>query len=342
MFQHILVPLDGSSRAERALPVAARVARASGGTLTLVHAVEGFQAAVSYGAMNPVSTPDAIERCLSSAKTYLEQVRLHSDLAGISLDTQVALGHPALGILSLLDTQAIDLAVLSSHGSAGVRHWLLGSIAEKVVQASPVPVLLLRGDEPLCTHMRLDGTRSVRALVPLDGSTRALEAINPVAAMLMAFSSPGQGEIHLLQIVRLPEDVSEEQKKALLEDTGQYLQEQSEHVRKRLAATFGANRPPKLNWSVVPKHDIVEGIIRVAEHGEKSGEARNVTKSDLLAMTTHGGRSLQQWAMGSIAERVLHASTLPILLVRPADIVARERREREHERRERDISSEAV
>lgn len=288
MFQHILVPLDGSSRAERVLPVAARVACASGGAITLVHVVEGFQATISYGAMNPVLTPGAIERSLSSAKTSLEQVRLRNDLAGVLLDTQVVMGHPAMRILSILDEQAIDLVIISSHGLTGVRRWLLGSIAEKVVHASPVLVLLLRGEEPLRTHVCLAGTRGVRALVPLDGSTRALEAIDPVAALVVAFSSPGQGEIHLLQIVKIPEDVSEGQKEALLYDARQYLQDQSEQARKRLAATFGPNLSPMFRWSVPLEHDRAAGIIRRAEHGEKSLEAGDATRSDLLALTTYG------------------------------------------------------
>lgn len=57
-----------------------------------------------------------------------------------------------------------------------------------------------------------DGTHSVRALVPLDGLTRMLEAVDSVAVLVAAFSSPGQGVIHLLQIARLPEDVSEGQR----------------------------------------------------------------------------------------------------------------------------------
>lgn len=339
MFQHILVPLDGSPRAERVLSVAARVAHASGGVITLVHVVEGFQATISYGAMNPVLTPDAIERSLNSAKTYLEQVRLRGDLAGVLLDTQVVMGHPAMGILSVLNEQAIDLVILSSHGLTGVRRWLLGSVAEKVVHASSVPVLLLRGEEPLRTHVCLDGTRCVRAVVPLDGSTRAIEAIDPVAALVVAFSSPGQGTIHLLQIARIPEDVSEGQKEALLYDTRQYLQDQSEQARKRLATTFGPNLSPMLIWSVSLEHDVAAGIIRMAEHGEKSREVGDATRSDLLALTTHGWNGLQQWTMGSIAERVLHACTLPILLVRPADLVAKQRQEKECEGRESDVPS---
>lgn len=120
----------------------------------------------------------------------------------------------------------------------------------------------------------LDGTRGVRALLPLDSSTRMLEAIDPVAVLVVAFSSPGQGEIHLLQIVRIPEDVSEGQREVLLYDTRQYLQDQSEQARKRLAAPFGPNFYPMLSWSVSREHDRAEEIIRIAELGGKKQGSR--------------------------------------------------------------------
>src|SRR5690349_16677894 len=74
MLQHILVPLDGSSRAEQALPVAARLARATGGTITLLSIVDLAHEAVSYRMPGPYLPPDTIERDLSAAQSYLDQV----------------------------------------------------------------------------------------------------------------------------------------------------------------------------------------------------------------------------------------------------------------------------
>lgn len=330
MFQRILVPLDGSPRAEQVLPVAARVARASGATITLLHVVESSHTSVSYGAMNPLLTQDAIKSSLSSARNYLESMLLRPDLAGVSLEPQVVMGHPAMVILSILDEQAIDLIILSSHGYTGVKRWLLGSIAEKVARAAPAPVLLLRGGEPLRTHVLLNGTRVVRALIPLDTSARALEAIAPAAALVAAFSSPGQGELHLIQIIVLPEEVSEGERETLLQGARQNLQVRCEQVQKSLLATFGLDLHPVLNWSISLEQDSAEGIIRIAEHGEKATETGGVESSDLLAMTTHGSGGYRRWTMGSITERVLYATKLPLLLVRPADMIARARQEQEN------------
>lgn len=72
MFQHILVPLDGSRRAEQALPMAARVARASGGTLTLLRVVNDTCDAPFYGLGASSLPPDLLARDLISARKYLE------------------------------------------------------------------------------------------------------------------------------------------------------------------------------------------------------------------------------------------------------------------------------
>lgn len=67
----------------------------------------------------------------------------------------------------------------------------------------------------------------------------------------------------------------------------------------------------------------------MAENGEQFAEAGGAERCDLIAMTTHGVSGMSRWAFGSITERVLHTTRLPLLIVRPADIVEKERRQRE-------------
>ena len=73
-----------------------------------------------------------------------------------------------------------------------------------------------------------------------------------------------------------------------------------------------------LTWSVTIDDDIVAGIVRVAEEGEEVEGAGVLGKSDVIAIATHGYGGLDQWAMGSITERVLQVTSLPLLIVRPA------------------------
>jgi len=76
-----------------------------------------------------------------------------------------------------------------------------------------------------------------------------------------------------------------------------------------------------ITWSVTIDDDIAAGIIRVAEDGEGAEGVEVCDGSDVIVMATHGYSGLQRWAMGSITERVLHASRLPLLIVRPSDMI---------------------
>lgn len=327
MFEHLLVPLDGSSRAEQVLPVAARLARASGGTITLLTVVGLAPEAMSYRMAGPFLPQHVFEQDLAQAHRYLDQVAQRSELGGIVLDRQVDLGDPAATILSYAEHQAVDLLMLSSHGYTGLRRWLLGSVAEKVARHAPVPVFILREDEALRTHIRFDGMCAVRALVPLDASARSQDAIPPAAALVAALSSPEHGQIQLAQIVVEPAKAVE--KNALVHQARENLNAVSQSIRDGLMANVGPDLHILLSWAASSDSDIAEGIVRMAESGERCADTAGVQRCDLIAMTTHGASGIHRWATGSITERVLHTTKLPLLIVRPTDMIEKERRQRE-------------
>ncbi len=120
MFQHILVPLDGSERAEQVLPVAARLARTSGGLMTLFQVGDLSRDVLYQGIGAPYMTQDLIDDKLSAARNYLEQIRQRSDLQGVRVQTLVAWGNPAENIIAPATEIPIDLIVISSHGYTGV------------------------------------------------------------------------------------------------------------------------------------------------------------------------------------------------------------------------------
>ncbi len=331
MFQHILVPLDGSPRAEEALLVAAWLARVSGATITLLNVVDILHEAPLYSTAEPYISPHMIDQDFAEARTYLERVSRRSDLAGVSLAKQVELGNPALIILSRAEAEAalpIDLIVMSSHGYTGMKRWLLGSVAEKVARHAPVPVLILREGEPLRTHERFDGMGALRALVPVDNSARAQDAIPPAAQLVAALSSPEHGHLQLAQIMVLPENANETKREELLREAGQNLEAIGQSIRDGLVAHVGPDLHLTISWAVSMESDIAEGIVRMAENGEQLTNVRGAQRCDLIAMTTHGATGLHRWTVGSITERVLHATTLPLLIVRPADMIEKERRQR--------------
>lgn len=330
MFHHILVPLDGSSRAEQVLPVAARLARASQGTITLLRVVDLTHDAISYGIGAPYIAQHIIEDDLSNARSYLDQWRHNSTLAGTVVQTRVVAGNAAAAILAQAAEPPIDLVVISSHGYTGLKRWILGSVAEKVARHSFAPVLILRDQEPFHIHRSSDDSDVVRALVPLDTSPRSQDSLVPIAELVAALSTSSQGELHLTQMVVSNERVSTTEREELLAAAGQNLASIGQSIREGLVARFGPELHPALSWSVSLTDDIAEGIVRMAENGEESREYGKVAACDLIALTTHGSGGMHLWPVGSIAERVLRSTRLPMLIVRPEDVIVNERKHHHH------------
>jgi len=154
-------------------------------------------------------------------------------------------------------------------------------------------------------------------LVPLDGSVLAKAALKPAAQLAAALAAPAQGAIHLVRVVKrdtLPGEVLDPvTKEHLLHKAKTYLAAVSGHVREGIAAELKL----AVTWSIALDTDAADAIIRVAEIGEDPEGSGVFGGCDLIALATHGRGGLQRWAMGSVAERVLAGTTLPVLIVRP-------------------------
>jgi nucleotide-binding universal stress UspA family protein len=139
--QHILVPLDFSEPSNQALDYALELASKLGARLTLVHV---FQTP-------SVGTP-ALEPSLA---TYFQQLELEATqtmddhaqrgrAAGLAADGIIMHGVPFQQIINLARARHVDLIVMGTHGRTGLQHFVLGSVAEKVVRLAPCPVLVTR------------------------------------------------------------------------------------------------------------------------------------------------------------------------------------------------------
>jgi nucleotide-binding universal stress UspA family protein len=324
MFKRILVPLDGSRRAEQALPVAARLAQASGARVVLLRVVSMANQFANYVAMEPLITEREIDLRLEEAKDYLRNLAHSGAMHGVDTKTVVFFGQPAANILSVVDLQQIDLVVMCSHGYTGMTRWLMGSVAEKVAHSAPAPVLVLREGKPPLANLRPDGSGSLRILVPLDGSARAEVAIAPAAQLVAALTARGRGALHLTHVVVMPgmEQMSHNERETIVREAKQYLSSTVAEMRGGLLADYGAELNLSITWSVTIDDDIAAGIVRVAENGEDAAGAGVFGGCDVIAMATHGYSGLQRLALGSMTERVLHSTTLPLLIIRPPDVVA--------------------
>jgi nucleotide-binding universal stress UspA family protein len=144
----ILVPLDGSELAEGVIPLATDLARSCGASVTLARVVPfpgGIYMASPYAPLVAADTFDhAMEQARDAARVYLEAAAERLRSAGITVEAVVRDGDPASRLLSLMDEDRYDLVVAATHGRTGIRRWVMGSVAERLIESSHTPVLLVR------------------------------------------------------------------------------------------------------------------------------------------------------------------------------------------------------
>lgn len=322
IFQRIMIPADGSLRAEQAIPVAARLARASGGTLIFIDVAEEI-APVSGVFAVPAQTPQEVfDRQGEEMRTYLTALTQREDVAGLTTETDVPTGMTAETLLAAVSTHRADLIVMTSHGRTGFQRRALGSVAEKIARHAPVPVLILR--EPIPAALTASGsepfTHPLRVLVPLDGSPLAETALIPALHVLEALAPPAERVLHLTRVVSsvtlggrsLPGELAENEDWREAQD---YLSATAERLRTGEAGSLHV----QVTWSMTAHIDEAFGIVEVAETGTKLEGTSLPGGCDLIVMATHGHHGLQRWALGSVVEHVLHGTRLPLLLVRPQE-----------------------
>jgi len=140
--RRILVPTDFSDPSKEALELAIAYAGRFGASLTLMHAHE-MPTYVFPDAVMPV-TPQVVAQIAKTAREELERLAEGVRAAGVPCDTVVSIGPNDVEICNHAEQIGADLIIMGTHGRTGLRHALLGSVAEKVVRRAPCPVLTVR------------------------------------------------------------------------------------------------------------------------------------------------------------------------------------------------------
>jgi nucleotide-binding universal stress UspA family protein len=296
MYEKILVPLDGSDLAEIALPYAEVLAGALGCEITLIHVSES--ADEKYENMHQLY----VEKIVEATRQGAERCRKNKRAKKIKVSSVHLTGHVAEQIVDYADKENIGLIVMTTHGRSGIRRWILGNVAAKVVRATDKPIALIRAKDTLpeaCAERKLN-----KLLVPLDGS-KASEVVIPHVSEL---ASKLKAEVVLFQVVAPSYFVYAIPGEAVLQPhSPEDLQNMIEHSKFYLDKVGAEFRDKGIETtSEVGIGGPAEEIIRIADE----------MHVDMVAMSTHGHSSISLWAFGSNADKVLHAGNTPVLLVR--------------------------
>jgi nucleotide-binding universal stress UspA family protein len=315
MFTRMLVPLDGSTRAESAVPIAARIAHASGGSVILLQVAAIPIEVETAKKPSEIYSQAAVDKGVADTKTYLESVATSDVLKGIKTETKAVTGAIAPSILSAMQDLHADLVVLCSHGYTGFKRWALGSVAQKLAPHSPVPVLVLRDGGSVPTTAT---QHPLRAFVPLDGSPLSESALEPAAQLVTALAPSAHKALHVMRVVDIPSSYGKF-RSSVDEHYDAGVRAEAKHEYETYLGTVarrfteGDLAPYNLSVtaSVPISMDVAEAIVQTAEQGESAERAGY----DLIVMATHGRGGVGRWVLGSVAERVLHATKVPLLIV---------------------------
>ncbi len=145
MYKEILVPLDGSELAESAIPHARELAKAFGARITLLSVIEPVAMYSQPGVVGPViSVAVNIQEEMETLGQYLDGIAEQLRAENIEVQRVAKEGDPASQICDYAHESKADVIVMSTHGRSGIRRWVYGSVADRVLRGARVPVLLVR------------------------------------------------------------------------------------------------------------------------------------------------------------------------------------------------------
>jgi len=310
MIRKIIVPLDGSPFGEHALPSALAIARRAGAEVQIVHV--NVPAPLLYAGGEIVTDLDLTTPLLEQGKKYLRAVAGRiAKIATVPITQRLLDGPIADALAADIETEKADLVVMCTHGRGPLSRFWLGSVADRLIRESTAPILLVRpqAESPdFCSDAALS-----RVLVPLDGSELAEQVLETVRG----FSQLMGANLLLLRVIQpvvlgnyvaTPEGIA-----VYTEKLVEQLEEMEEQSFREAADYLDG----------VARHLRADGLAvrtRVVSHDQPSAailDQARADSADLIALATHGRRGISRLFLGSVADKVLRGTSLPVLLQRP-------------------------
>ncbi len=307
MVRSILVPLDGSSFGERALPLAARLARRAGAELRLVH-VHDPEVEPEFAALTPYRFEGLDARVLDRRTEeeeahYLDEVsRKLAQAAPVTLSTAVVEGGLVHALERYIRESGGDLLVMSTHGRGALGRLWSGGVADTLVRRAGKPVLLIHTHEGGAAEDLAREPTVERVLVALDGSAlseQVLQSACEIASLLLA-------AVELVTVVT-PAMVAAGAFDARPDGGAGAVMDAAQAYLRRVAGRLCAQG----QRAEIQATAAAEPAAAILELAERRG-------AGLIALATHGRGGISRLVAGSVAEKVVKGTHVPVLLVRPA------------------------
>ncbi len=296
MFNHILVPLDGSSLAECVLPHVMAIAPVTNARVTLIHVLEHPENRNGNSPIDPLGW----HMQKQEAQAYLEQTIEQLRKSGLDTYHVLVEGKSAESIIEFAHANAVDLIALSTHGRTGLSGWNVSSVVQKVLLRAYRSILLVRAYE---SHLE-EEIRYKQLFIGSDGSTRA-EFILPVAISLAQFY---KCQVIIGTVIEKPQVI---QRMPLTEKDAKLINQLTEKNQK-IASHYHEQITTQLSLKGLD----VKSTVLIADHAVSAlHDMADEAKADLVMLVAHGLSGERRWPYGSIATSfILHGRT-PLMIM---------------------------
>ena len=303
MYRVIMVPVDGSAFSREAVFQGIRLAERNGAQLRLVRV--GSMPIVVGGPETAALENKAWGTERDSMLTQLYRLaaecraNAHVDVTATLEDGPIA---DALG--GHARRHSVDLIVMATHARRGIARIWLGSVADRLIRETGIPVLAVRPPS-LATELA-SGSCFKRILVALDGSALAEKSLKPA----LALAELEQAEVTLLRVVPSEKDIPVGEMHALIGPARARDTDEAQSYLAGLQVTLAEHRVP-IHSAVVVAADVPAAILGFAETHDV----------DLVAIATHGRGGISRAMIGSVADRVLSDGGISALILHPSNVV---------------------
>lgn len=303
MFQSIVVPLDGSAIAAQALPYATRIA-APGARIALVGVVEPpVNEYFNYSSTVQLADQMDFSREILCSEVEAQAKQLRAQ--GFAVTTTVPTGSATDEIIRCAHDAHADVIAMTTHGTGGVSRWLPGSVTNRVLHATQIPVLVVRA----ATADHAPGRGEIdRIIAPLDGSALGASAVEMAKALARQLALP-------LRLVRVVDDET-----SLLNATPLNDYEAARRLTQALTEARAVAERFLEDMTALSCATGIDatGVVLVGKPATTLIQYFEEQPNALVVIATHGEGSAQQWAFGSVAEKIVTTAPNPTLVLRPA------------------------
>lgn len=272
----ILVPFDFSEYAVAALDFAVEMSHVSQGSVTMIHIIE-YPLATTFnvsGEIGQFSGEDAIFtlELIKRTKIRVREFLAQDKYANAAIHSEIMMGHPYEGIISLVEEADHDLIVMGTKGATGLMEMFVGSNAEKIVRNATCPVITIHKEQ------KFEGIKNIVYATNMD------TAQEPILDKFKEFQELFGSTIHLIW-VHTPHHISD-----------------ITLAKGKLEALAKKHHLTNYETGIAKGFTPEEGIMFYAQSNQ----------ADMIAMATHGYKGLAHLFLGSVAEDIVNHGSIPV------------------------------